>query len=182
MNQAVPAQDDIRARQRIARDVGNEKRPTSPPATRRRLVRDQRRHDVDAGVVEVELDAADPAGIAAGRIEQRARAEPLQQGRKAPPGSRRSPGPPSRGPRRMWPRPTGWSRSIRSNRAARSRPSKFSRSATKRSWASTGGRLVIIGRDSRQIPSASTLYSRSVASEIASRFPHAGFCHSMMWK
>ncbi|MDA9548109.1 hypothetical protein ACM43_27440 [Bradyrhizobium sp. CCBAU 45321] len=83
MHQAIPAENDVGVRQRIARDVGNEK-PTGQtvgcdtPA----VCLDQRRYDVDAGVIDIELEPADPTGIAAGRIEQRARAEPLQQCRQ----------------------------------------------------------------------------------------------------
>jgi hypothetical protein len=62
MNQAVPAENDIRARQRIARDVGNEKPAGQLAACHTPLIGlDQRRNDVDAGVVEIEPDAADPA-------------------------------------------------------------------------------------------------------------------------
>ncbi|PWE77977.1 hypothetical protein XF30_15700 [Bradyrhizobium sp. SUTN9-2] len=77
MHQAIPAENDVGLRQLIARDVSNEK-PTGrtvscdTPA----VCIDQRRYDVDAGVIDIELEPADPTCIAAGRIEQRAHAEP----------------------------------------------------------------------------------------------------------
>ena len=86
MHQAVPAQNHVGGGSASRVMSATRNRPDEFAARDAPVVgRDQRRHDVDAGVVEIELDAADPAGIAARRIEQRARAEPLQQSRKRVP-------------------------------------------------------------------------------------------------
>jgi len=51
----------------------------SPAAARTCRPFDQRRHDVDANEVHAQIRAVDPAGVAAGRVEQRSDGEYFRQ-------------------------------------------------------------------------------------------------------
>jgi hypothetical protein len=72
MHQAIAAQDRVASRQQIAGDIGEmvftadfSRGGASPQAL------DQHSHDVNAHKAHAEIGPVDPAGVAAGRIEQR---------------------------------------------------------------------------------------------------------------
>src|SRR5438552_3538685 len=83
MHQTVPAQDRVAFRQWIAGDIGEAvfARDLSGGGARLQAL-DQRRHDVHPDQAHAQISMIDPAGVAAGRVEQRRDAESLEQKRQ----------------------------------------------------------------------------------------------------
>ena len=114
---------------RVARDVGQQVAPAQL-ARRGALLQafDDGRHDVDADVVDGQVDAMDPRRVATRRVEQRSHLQFAQQRRQ--PGGQRRRWPPARtpAPTPRSARPTGWcggcARSARAGRAPGTTPGR----------------------------------------------------------
>jgi len=82
MHERVAAQDRVASRQRVAGDIGEMIFALDFPGSRTGLqALDQRRHDIDADGAHAQIRLIDPAGVAAGRIEQCGHAEFFEQPR-----------------------------------------------------------------------------------------------------
>src|SRR5688500_12216809 len=83
MHETITTQDSIRARQWIARDVGQTIGALhSAVLLAKAQIINQVRHDIDPGIGQVDIEIRNPAAIAAGGIEKRRRSQPAEQLRK----------------------------------------------------------------------------------------------------
>ena len=83
MHETIAAQDRVASRQRISGNIGEMVFALDLACGNACLqALDQGWHDVDADQPHAQIGGIDPAGVAAGRIEQRCHAEPLQQPRQ----------------------------------------------------------------------------------------------------